>query len=127
MSTIDSNSGFSEAPSPGGWQPIGTAPRDGSEILVHSDNGVRVAHWNESSHRAFTGWFIPMDNGSAGMMARNATCWMHLPEPPVSCACGGDPDQPPSHHDISCPAAINYGGSGPGCNNPMSRPLEPPK
>jgi len=53
------------------WQPIETAPKDGSIIIV--DGGT--AYW----HRGYASWFScsaqrPID--------WNVTHWMPLPEPP---------------------------------------------
>lgn len=66
-------------PATAGWQPIETAPKDGTEVLIRSDNGVRVAKYEQSSH--FGGWFIPLQNGvTGGCFAQNVTGWMPAPE-----------------------------------------------
>lgn len=54
------------------WQPIETAPRDGSEILCYEDGMVRVC-WNFGTNT----W----DFGDSIM--DNPTHWMPLPAPPT--------------------------------------------
>ncbi len=55
------------------WQPIGTAPRDGTNILIYeADEGtVRVARWRDDTIP--TGW-----TGSE----RSPSHWLPLPLPP---------------------------------------------
>ena len=58
------------------WQPIETAPRDGTIILFSCDmRGVSLCCLAETE--IYTGWFnlSKLDNGSP-------THWMPLPEPP---------------------------------------------
>jgi hypothetical protein len=57
------------------WQPIDTAPRDGTEILLfarghHSDDYRGVGQWSEQSNKWFWSFAI------------RPTHWMPLPEPP---------------------------------------------
>lgn len=75
------------------WQPIETAPKDGTEILVVLDGRVWLCSYvrehTEESDDAFMpkgtvyggGWYIGNDgfipSGQEGM-----THWMPLPEPP---------------------------------------------
>ena len=59
------------------WQPIETAPRDGTEILViESAGGCYVANW-----QSLDGWVWAYDNMD-GPTCTNPTHWMPLPEPP---------------------------------------------
>lgn len=77
------------------WQPIETAPKDGSQILIAAmDNFLTVGYWNEREYI----WSIPSDveTQKAGVRhfrkAFNSdgdileiyfpTHWMPLPEPP---------------------------------------------
>jgi hypothetical protein len=54
------------------WQPIDTAPRDGTVIDVwHPTYGRLVDQWWDSED----GWFSFHDDDGP-------THWMHLPEPP---------------------------------------------
>jgi hypothetical protein len=53
------------------WQPIETAPRDGTEILCF-DKYCVVMHWHELCKMWFT------DDGNTG----EPTHWMLLPEAP---------------------------------------------
>lgn len=68
-----------------GWQPIETAPRDGSEVILSDGHSVGAGFWHDGSgcFRAGEGTFWEMDRGSLST-ARNAgaTHWMPLPEPP---------------------------------------------
>lgn len=65
-------------------RPIATAPKDGTEILIHNDNGWFVAAWRtpEDHHGAhFPWWWI--DNGHGDIMAvrgQNPDVWASLPE-----------------------------------------------
>ena len=68
-----------QTPAPFGvWQPIETAPRDGTHILAHNGNTYYppvVVHWFES------GWFLstcPTDIENECDPVR----WMPLPTPP---------------------------------------------
>ena len=67
------------------WQPIETAPKDGSRILVFNRK-VYIASWSEEAqHGEFEcapGWqvFCPDDYWYAFCV--NPTHWMPLPEPP---------------------------------------------
>jgi hypothetical protein len=67
------------------WESIATAPKDGGDLILLSENGIRVAHWTDQS-RWFKGWFIAMDGkpGSGGMFAKNPTHWMPLPASPIN-------------------------------------------
>lgn len=58
------------------WQPIETAPKDGTRVLVNSHwmdatgkrLGVEIAHWREEGY-----WQC---------LERQPTHWMPLPDPP---------------------------------------------
>jgi hypothetical protein len=80
-----------------GWQPIATAPKDGTEILIaggrvhlgsddmddgkgHKHKGVSLALWNE---RAGGYWYQPgTETTSHGGNSFEPTHWMPLPQPP---------------------------------------------
>lgn len=63
------------------WQPIETAPKDGTHILVVNNEGeMDVMVWSDESS-AGGDWRDPYDIG--GGMAGIAH-WMPLPEPPHS-------------------------------------------
>ena len=65
-----------------GWQPIETAPKDGTEILIRSKWGnIRHVRWNPDLWQGC--WSPPDDellaiNPHFGMQPH----WMPLPEPP---------------------------------------------
>lgn len=72
------------------WQPIETAPKDGTAILAYSrqaglegkllrSHGVKVTWWRTDRARdGFTGW------GEFNDQFWPATHWTPLPEPPKS-------------------------------------------
>ena len=60
------------------WQPIETAPKDGTRILVKGDCTI-VAGWQFIYSADCYGWAIVND---AWMPERIATHWMPLPTPP---------------------------------------------
>lgn len=59
------------------WEPIETAPKDGTPVLVHECGDVVIAYWKQSIGK----WIGPRDSyGDADYMQPDA--WMPLPEPP---------------------------------------------
>jgi hypothetical protein len=66
------------------WQPIETALKDGTEILVWDENfGIRRVQWTEFfSGGGFwdTGYASEVDGDPID--ANEATHWMPLPDPP---------------------------------------------
>lgn len=75
------------------WQPIETAPRDGTGILVWTERGCFSVEWNgpslprfEQNESAYSdGWYV--DNGSRDLYdlrGPSPTHWMPLPEPPTA-------------------------------------------
>lgn len=56
------------------WQPIETAPKDGTEILVYSDGRVISTFWSFCAED----WVDVL----RGYTMRDPTHWMSLPEPP---------------------------------------------
>jgi len=58
----------------GNWQPIETAPRDGTWVLIFCDGNAIQAQWDRDD--AY--WA----NGRFGLGFDDATHWMPLPEPP---------------------------------------------
>ena len=57
---------------PSGWQPIETAPKDGTPILVFDEGAICIATFADDY------WW---DNGA---MTIPPTHWMPLPDPPVA-------------------------------------------
>ena len=55
------------------WQPIETAPKDGTEILAWDGIEHKIARWDEPS-----GWFL------SDWMRCYPTHWQPLPAPPES-------------------------------------------
>ena len=58
------------------WQPIKTAPKDGTWILAWSDGDYDVVQWIDDSF-AVDGYFSPAAGGSI-----DPEYWMPLPNPP---------------------------------------------
>ena len=70
-----------EWPPKEGWQPIGSAPKDGTEMLLYANGGagdreyVGVGQWaTAKGPGTVAGWFWSY--------AIRPTHWMPLPEPP---------------------------------------------
>jgi hypothetical protein len=64
------------AVAPVGWQPIETAPKDGTIVLVWDGENMAVADWVEFPYRPGGGWMEGIEVFS------DPTHWMPLPEPP---------------------------------------------
>jgi len=66
------------------WQPIETAPKDGTDILILTKkHGIRVARHEPWAWAKDVVWFIALNDGpSGGTFAHDATHWMSLPHPP---------------------------------------------
>ena len=60
-----------------GWQPIGTAPKDGTNVLAYEDGAVTVLYWDEDRDS----WFYPYKGGKTRWP--DITHWMPLPPPPT--------------------------------------------
>ena len=72
------------------WQPIETAPKDGTRILVSFGTmGIYAVAWEESAYDEFKLWCVD-DNkhgpyylrGYSDEGPRSPTHWMPLPDPP---------------------------------------------
>lgn len=76
------------------WQPIETAPKDGTDVLLFGDwageiNGmaekpsIAVGTWTggASDYGPDGWWYLPHSDGYACWM--KATAWMPLPKPPA--------------------------------------------
>ena len=72
------------------WQPIETAPKNGTRILVYfRDMGVHAVLWTDfdgDSDSEYAGWYVD-DNKNGpyplrGYIAGDDTHWMPLPEAP---------------------------------------------
>lgn len=44
------------------WQPIETAPKDGTLVLIYIDGSPEFGYYQNSDYACFTGWYIP-NNG----------------------------------------------------------------
>lgn len=74
------------------WEPIATAPRDGSNILVYSPNrGGSMPDWATTIDvvRFVKGEFQLHNVGSCGMGGKVPTHWMMLPREPETRKAGG--------------------------------------
>lgn len=69
------------------WQPIQTAPKDGTEVIVADpENGmVTSAYWYARNDRVAPddGWWdnLPDRGAYTAHICFEPTCWMPLPEP----------------------------------------------
>lgn len=71
------------------WQPIETAPRDGTRIMLGNEHGVWMADWRpvyQSGYKPDNPWASAMLNHDHIANRREcyskATHWLPLPEPP---------------------------------------------
>lgn len=58
------------------WQPIETAPQDGTNVLAFDDGAITVLYWCEERD----GWFYPYKGGRTRWTM--VTHWMPLPAAP---------------------------------------------
>jgi hypothetical protein len=65
-----------------GWQPIASAPTDGTRVLGCVDGEVRFVTWCKTSHVPLYGWNIS-DQGVEDFDLCYPTHWMPLPLPPA--------------------------------------------
>jgi hypothetical protein len=63
------------------WQPIGTAPKDGTRVLLATPFGVELAFWSTSIWIAPGAWVVSL-NRSDTETADNPTHWKPVPEMP---------------------------------------------
>lgn len=68
------------------WQPIETAPRDGTHILVATEGTIGLVWWEDYAVELYdgVGWRDHGDMGWGGMIGAEPTHWMPLPDPPSS-------------------------------------------
>ena len=70
------------------WQPIDTAPRDGTRVLLSNAHGVWMAEYRPvctSGYRPDSPWFsVMLNHEHIPRVGRHnkPTHWMPLPEPP---------------------------------------------
>lgn len=70
------------------WQPIETAPKDGTIILAADGRQVVAAYWNMApkafgADHAYPWTFLDETNGTNGLMDGFLTHWMPLPASPT--------------------------------------------
>ena len=65
------------------WQPIETAPKDGTRILVLIGSKVQIAQWNEDGYvkKPTPFWHWAPGLGKGFNRGQQPAHWMHLPEP----------------------------------------------
>ena len=71
-----------------GWQPIETAPKDGSYLLLHTEFSETVIGWfgKDTNIEEYEGWLYGDGNDySTGLFYNpiKPTHWMPLPKPPA--------------------------------------------
>ena len=65
----------------GEWQPIETAPKDGTHVLLWFDDMPAVAHYMKSEHGE---WWEPSENLISDVIgAYESEWWMPLPKSPA--------------------------------------------
>lgn len=70
------------------WQPIKTAPKDGTRVLLHDNGNVVIGRWLPDAafgeHQTGPGWQIfdcELDDWYAWAI-KDPTEWMPVPDPP---------------------------------------------
>ena len=75
------------------WQPIETAPKDGTRVLIYQPDGmwhsrscirgerIELAYWHQPGNKERPGFWIPTSR---------PTHWMPLPDPPSARAQSGE-------------------------------------
>lgn len=73
------------------WQPIETAPKDGTSILVAAPGGVVTeASWSSRDNGWFDAYGLREDPWEGNKL--HPTHWMPLPEPPPALAAPARPE-----------------------------------
>lgn len=68
------------------WQDISTDPKDGTEVLIRTCEGLLSCCWDDFAQEWLAGWIgVALLNG-------DATHWQHLPEPPHTLSPSPFPD-----------------------------------
>ena len=75
LAMAEENARLREALRPLEWQPIETAPKDGTAILIYHQNAYAQA----VAAPVIDGWFLPR-----GGPVKNPTHWQPLPTPPAN-------------------------------------------
>ncbi len=70
----------------GEWQPIETAPKDGSEVLLFSPvkNVVYIGYHTKHATQPHEGWVMSQFNVDPYFTSWHPSHWMPLPPPPSS-------------------------------------------
>ena len=67
------------------WQPIETAPRDGTRILLYlGEDSIEIGYWEWAHERVHDCWWI--DAHGPPQWTWPVKAWMHLPNPPDTTA-----------------------------------------
>jgi hypothetical protein len=68
------------------WQPIETAPKDGTDILVWDGEIRTITTWGKVSHIPIYGWLrlVLSDPNDIDLMDPQPIKWQPLPPPPVT-------------------------------------------
>jgi len=66
------------------WQPIETAPRDGTDFMVWNGEVMTLSTWGKTAHVPIYGWLqiAWADPEDADLMYPQPTHWMPRPNPP---------------------------------------------
>jgi len=67
------------------WQPIETAPKDGTPVLGYADGGIATVTWIQSTtYGAWAGsWGLLLPGTDSENLMWWPTHWMPLPAPPA--------------------------------------------
>lgn len=68
-----------------GWQPIETAPKDGTQLLLYDCGVIKIGSWREDDYRGIEEWLENDWNDFSTGWASSpiyASHWQPLPTPP---------------------------------------------
>jgi hypothetical protein len=66
-----------------GWQPIETAPKDGTEVLLVNDDGIRtVGRWSKHNHVPLYGWIRQVELYGEEFDEFDPVAWVPIPPAP---------------------------------------------
>lgn len=64
------------------WRTIDSAPKDGTEIIVWCDRGIRHVYFEPGQLPVFS-WIVVDSEDDDRVVNVSPLCWMPVPEPPA--------------------------------------------
>ena len=95
------------------WQPIETAPKDGTFIIGRRGYDIHITSWAKTSHVPLYGWCWCLEDDVENFDLWEPTHWIPDDDPPPlkcpRCNGTGCVDTPYSDSDPSCPECDGEG------------------